>query len=95
MFTYRNSRKRSIKQLHPAKGHLRMPIAKTFLQYSYILNALHISMHIPNDRYATKEKASEKTFRNTYFTEQTKCCGVPDSQETKPDRMTTKSKRHR
>lgn len=66
MFTYQNSRKQSIKQLHPAKGHWRMPIAKTFLQYSHILNALHISMHIPNNRYATKEKASEKTFRNTY-----------------------------
>lgn len=52
-------------------------------------------MHIPKNRYAAKEKASKKLFRNTYFTEQTKCCGVPDSQETKPGRMTTKSKRHR
>lgn len=57
-------------------------------------------MHIPNNRYATKEKASEKTIRNTYFrdsnfTKQTKCCWVPDSQETKLGRMTKKSKRPR
>lgn len=64
MATNRNSRGQSKKQLQPAIGHWKIPTAKTFLRNSHTLNALQISMHIPNDQHAMKNKPDSKKNKN-------------------------------